>query len=66
MTDTNFPTTDKANPNEYLTLMEAAGILKMHKRTVERMIRSGKIIAVNVSNGQQRKRWRVLRSSIQA
>lgn len=49
---------------ELITLEEAASILKVHKRTVERMIIGGKVRAKDVSLGQKRKKWRVFKSDL--
>lgn len=49
---------------ELITLEEAASILKVHKRTIERMIIGGKVRANDVSLGQKRKKWRVFKSDL--
>ena len=47
-----------------LTPKEAAEILKLKPDTVVRMIRAGKIPAIQVGNGKVRHRWVILRSDV--
>ncbi len=51
--------------NKYITLEEAAVILGTNKRQIVRMIKAGKIKAmdINAANGQ-RNIWRVLKSEL--
>ena len=52
-------------PQLFISEEEAAGILGVHKRTVRRMILSGKVRAkdINASNGIRHK-WRVFKEDI--
>lgn len=50
--------------DEYLTIKQVGEILKVHPRTVNRLIEEGLLIAKDIGMGKERKIYRVKRSDI--
>lgn len=49
---------------EVYTVEEAKDILKISRTQMYRMIKSGRLPAVNVGNGSQRSDWRITRKDL--
>lgn len=49
---------------EYLTVKEAAAVLRASPQTVYRLVWAGEITRINIGTGKSRPRFRVRRSSV--
>lgn len=52
--------------SELLTLAQAAAYLKVHPRTLTRLVEAGRVPYLNVSSGDQRRRFRFTRADLDA
>lgn len=52
--------------NEFITVEEAATILRVNPRHIKRMIEGGKLRARNINASGTRKYWRVLKADVVA
>lgn len=50
--------------DEYLTVLEAAGVMHVNKQTVYRLVWAGDLPYINIGRGQSRARIRIRRSAI--
>ncbi|WP_025618917.1 helix-turn-helix domain-containing protein [Salinispora cortesiana] len=50
----------------YLTVKEAAAVMRTHKQTVYRLVWAGLLPRIDIGQGQSRPRFRVRRSAVDA
>ncbi|MEU5721562.1 helix-turn-helix domain-containing protein [Micromonospora sp. NPDC047738] len=50
--------------DDYLTVVEVAALIRVHKQTVYRLIWAGELPVIDIGSGKKRPRLRVRRSGV--